>query len=285
MHPPLQSKSVCFGQMPDGQKLIHVNNHSAKADIILSSARLLHYTPRLHKALLHPTPSLTTTDRSPICGGIAPYWPWQGINTNNIHDLPVVEQHNGWRLLRTHDISDSETQLVFEFRFTPVHDSLWNCPFQLRYIMTIGPTLELSMQTTLLQSSEITLGLALMAYLHIGQINKTSIGGLSNYHYLDKHSQSDQKQTGMLSLSTDIDRTFIDTGDCYEVMDPVLQRRLIISNHGCPSLKIWDPDSTQDTLTSGQSIALATGYTSEYAKHLEPGLSQQMSLQYRVIDY
>ncbi len=286
MHPPLQSKSVCFGQMPDGQKLIHVKNHSAKADILLSSTRLLHYTPRLHKALLHPPQSLNTSDTYPIYGGIVPYWPWMGINTGNSgQNIPLLEQHNGWRLLRTQDISDSETQLVFEFRFIPHHDSLWNCPFQLRYSMTIGPGLDLSMETTLLQTSEITLGIALLAHLHIGQIDKTSIRGLSNYHYMDKQTQTDQKQTGILSLSKGIERTYIDTGDCYEVQDPVLQRRLIISSQGCQSLKVCDPMSTQDTITTGQSIALTSGYTSEYTKTLESGLSKRMSVHYRVIDY
>jgi D-hexose-6-phosphate mutarotase len=89
----------------------------------------------------------------------------------------------------------------------------------------------------------------------------------------------------MLSLSKGIERTYIDMGDCCEIQDPVLQRRLIISSHGCQSLKIWDPTSSQEAMTTGQSIALASGYTSEYAKTLEPGLSQRISLHYRIIDY
>lgn len=286
MHPPLQSKSVCFDQIPNGQKLLHVKNGSAQADILLSSARLINYTPRLHKALLHSPQPLNTPDTHPVYGGIAPYWPWQGVNTDNSHhDMPLLEQNSSWRLIRAHDISDSETLVVFELIFTPDPCSLWHCPFQLRYSLKIGPTLELSMHTTLLHASEITLGLALMAYLHIGQITKTSIRGLSNYHYIDKQTQTGHIQTGMLSLSKGIERTYMDMGDYCEVQDPVLQRRLIISSHGCQSLKIWDPASTQEAMPTGQCIALASGYTSEYAKTLEPGLSQRMSLQYRIIDY
>jgi D-hexose-6-phosphate mutarotase len=91
-------------------------------------------------------------------------------------------------------------------------------------------------------SQVLTITEALHTYFQVSDVRHVSITGLDEVHYLDKPDDYREKiQSGEITVTSEIDRIYLDTAaDCI-IEDPGLHRKITIAKSGSQSTVVWNP--------------------------------------------
>jgi len=105
-----------------------------------------------------------------------------------------------------------------------------------------GLTLKLKVTNTSREDS-FSFENALHSYFEVGDIGAISIRGLAGCTYLDKVANFAQKQetSDQITISSEVDRTYLNTTGTVELLDPKLSRKILIEKHGSASTVVWNP--------------------------------------------
>lgn len=234
---------VVFKQADNGLISIEVANRHANATIQLQGAHISEWTLHDQPAVIWLSEDAVFAEAKSLRGGIPICWPWFGAHESD-SSLPAhgYARTVEWQLIDTKLLDNDVVQLVFRIVNDEASRSMWPCPTELDYIVTIGKTLELDLITRNVGAASITIGDALHTYFNVSDVRKVSIAGLDGCDYLDKVDGFKRKQqSGLVTINEEVDRVYLgSSADCV-IDDPGCKRRIVIKKRGSLTTVVWNP--------------------------------------------
>lgn len=219
-----------------------VTTARATVHVYLHGAHVTHFQPAGSAPVLFTSPRSAFAAGRAIRGGVPVIFPWFGPNP----DDPRAPDHG---FARTGEWSvesvQAQGQAVSIALALTASDATraWPHAFSLRYRVSVGAALEMTLSVENRSSSAFVFQEALHTYLHVGDAEAVSVHGLEGATYIDKADGLARKGQGRepVRLRGLTDRVYLDTAGPCVVDDPVLQRRLRVDTRGSRTTVIWNP--------------------------------------------
>lgn len=287
---------LCFKNTEADIPHIEINNAFASARISLQGAHILSWKPHNEDEVIWLSEDATFAREKSVRGGIPLCWPWFGAADFKRETTIPLPAHGFartvfWKVVDTAQLESGETQVTFQLDTTTLSintEEMWPTATLATYRVVIGETLSLEL-TTLNNSSEtFTLGQALHTYFNVEDISEVTVQGLENKDYLDKTDAFNRySQTTPLSISGEVDRIYLDTGDRVNIENN--KRKIVIETQGSHSTVVWNPgeevaDKMGDLGEQGYKAMLCveSANAAEDTVEIAPGDSHQLHVNYRL---
>jgi len=116
----------------------------------------------------------------------------------------------------------------------------------LRYIVTVGPELDLTLEVTNPLADPVMFEQALHTYFAVGDVRQTRVSGLTTAAYLDKNRDMQKlvDSEDPLVLTGPSDRVYLGTRAKCVIDDPVGARRIGVDKEGSDTTVVWNPWSS-----------------------------------------
>jgi glucose-6-phosphate 1-epimerase len=276
-----------------GLRKVRVASAKATGEIYFLGANVSSWKPAGREELLFVSSQSRWEDGRAIRGGVPICFPWFGGKA----DDPKAPAHGfvrtkAWQLESIAQAGDAVT--VAMFTESGEDTKRWSpAEFRLMYRATFDADLSLELEVTNTGQTPLQFEEALHAYFRVGNIEKARVRGLDAIHYLDKTDSNREKiQQGEISIVSETDRVYLNTGDAIEVDDPVLRRRTRIAKENSRTTVVWNPwvEKAHALPDFGDEewarmICIETSNISQYAPTLAPGQQHRMKAVVRVEDF
>ena len=233
-----------FIEIEHGFVYAEINNARAHATVSTYSGQLLSYRPKdRQEDLLFVSDKAYYEAGKAIKGGIPVCWPWFGPDPEN-RGRPAhgFVRNRQWQVSGSESLADGSTKIILSIADSEATRALWPHPFQLDIEITVGDTLRVELVTHNTGNDSITISQALHSYFRVGDITSVSVLGLDGINYIDKANDSARKtQAGPLTISSEVDRIYIDTSGDLTIDDASLERKISIASSGCSTAVVWNP--------------------------------------------
>lgn len=224
--------------------MIKIGNASATALISLYGGQVLSFQPVSQaEDVLFLSSQSAYAEGKAIRGGIPVCWPWFGPDPKGLQrpNHGFVRNHF-WQLAHTEAISDNETKVSLRFTESFKQENTWRQPFMLLLEIGIGQSLKLQLTTFNTGDQPFSITQAFHSYFRIGDIKRIKILGLEDCDYFDKLEQGTQKtQKGVVSVSQEVDRVYVEAYKNLVIVDPILKRRIHINSPNTSTAVVWNP--------------------------------------------
>lgn len=224
------------GEMP----MIEVSTEWSTAGIYMHGAHITHFTKRNEPPLLFLSQCSRFSEREPIRGGVPIIFPWFGPREGMAqHGFARVKD---WSVREFLPGEDGSVSVKFCLADCPEASSY--PPFTADFIVTVNESLTMSLIITNRSKDDVfTFENCLHTYFEIGDINSISIHGLKGAKYRSKVENCAEKveTNDAIRISSEVDRTYIDTTSTVEIHDPTLKRKIIVEKEGSASTVVWNP--------------------------------------------
>ncbi len=224
------------GELP----MLEVTTPWSTAEIYLHGAQVTHFHKNGDEPLLFMSQCSRFNEGQPIRGGVPIIFPWFGMREG-------LGQH-GFARLKTWDLKEfspaPDGSVSVRFRLPECPESSTFPPFNAEYIVSVDQALTLKLVVTNMSKDEaFTFESCLHSYFNVSDVQAISVTGLKGAKYLDKVANFAQKtETGdAICISSEVDRTYLDTTGTVEILDPGLHRKIIIEKQSSLSTVIWNP--------------------------------------------
>jgi D-hexose-6-phosphate mutarotase len=281
-----------FEDMPDGFTVARVTTAFGESSVALQGAHVMTYQPKGQAPLIWLSKLAKFAAGKSIRGGVPVCWPWFGPHANN----PQFPGHGfartvAWQLVSAGELPDGRVRLAFELIQNEATRAQWPHASVVRNTITVGQELEVELATTNTGAAPFQLGQALHTYFTVGDIRRTTVAGLEGCEYLDKVGGSVRKrQDGPVAFTQETDRIYLGTRGCCGIVDPVLDRTILITSTGSRSTVVWNPwiekaDKMGDFGPDGHlgMVCVETANAAEDVITLAPGATHCMTAQYRIV--
>jgi D-hexose-6-phosphate mutarotase len=268
-----------------------VTTSFASATIALQGAHVMTWQPAGQQPVIWVSKLAKYAPGKSIRGGVPVCWPWFGPHASN----PQFPGHGfartvPWALVATKALPDGRVRLEFELIQSDATRAQWPHASTVRNIITVGEELEVELVTTNTGTTPFQLGQALHTYFVVGDIRQTTVAGLEGCEYLDKVGGGRKRQQGPVTFTQETDRIYLGTHGCCGILDPVMDRTLLITSTGSRSTIVWNPwtekaERMGDFGAEGPwgMLCVETANADEDVITLEPGETHCLSAQYRVV--
>jgi glucose-6-phosphate 1-epimerase len=229
-----------YGEFQGLPALLIQTPHS-RAAISLFGGHILSFVPVGFDDLLWMSP---TTRRPPdgIRGGVPICWPYFA-KQGQPEDAPQhgLVRRRQWRLTHAEEAENGDIVLALA---APEVDGV---PMTLMHTMRIGRALEHALTTLNLSEETVRFTQALHTYFKVGDATKVNVTGFDGLTYQDKFDDFNvHTQVGDWHLNGPrdpgrSDRIYMNTGNRFEMTDPVLARKTVIETKGSRTLVAWNP--------------------------------------------
>lgn len=227
-----------------GMPMIKIGNASATALISLYGGQVLSFRPVAQtEDVLFLSSQSAYAEGKAIRGGIPVCWPWFGPDPKGLQrpNHGFVRNHF-WQLAKTEAVGDTETKVSLRFTESFKRENTWRQPFMLLLDISIGPSLQLQLTTYNTGDQPFSITQAFHSYFRVGDIKRVKILGLEDCDYFDKLEQGTQKiQKGVVSVTQEVDRVYVEAYKNLMIADPVLQRRIHINSPNTSTAVVWNP--------------------------------------------
>ena len=234
---------LTFRSGPGGLLHADVDAAGGRASLCLQGAQLTHFQPAAQAApLLWLSPRARYAAQRPIRGGVPVCWPWFGAHASDA-SLPLhgYARVAPWELIDSACV-DGVVQLTLRMRADDATRLVWPHDTPLELYVEVGDALSLELTTINADEVPVKLGEALHAYFTIGDVEQVEVLGLADTRYLDKtQGFAEARQSGPLRIAGETDRVYLDTEARCSIVDPLLQRRVVIDKSGSSSTVVWNP--------------------------------------------
>jgi len=219
-----------------GMPIVAINNALGKASIALQGAHLLDFQAEGEQPLIWMSDDATFAAGKSLRGGIPVCWPWFGPHpTDSSQPSHGPARTTMWSPVSTASLNDGSHAITLAWE--PADSSL-----QVKLHITIGSLLSLTLETTNRGSDSVELSEALHSYFRVGDVRQAYIEGLESCDYIDKVDGFTRKQQhGAITISTETDRIYLNTQQQCAIIDPSMQRKIIITSAGSQSTVVWNP--------------------------------------------
>lgn len=221
---------------------------AGEAHVYPYGAHVTHYQPR-GGASGGKAPVLFLSEKSffthgrPIRGGVPIIFPWFGPRASD----PQAPLH-GFARIRDWDVESitargDRATAVFTLNSSDETHSIWPHDFQLRYTVTVGAELDLTLDVTNTSGEAIMFEQALHTYFAVGDVTQVRLSGLTGTAYLDKNRDNVKliDSDDPLVLTEASDRVYLGTKAACIIDDPAGGRRVTVDKEGSEATVVWNP--------------------------------------------
>jgi glucose-6-phosphate 1-epimerase len=233
----LATKSIGFHSGAGGLPCARIATKHGTGELYLHGAHVTAFQPTGQAPVLWMSNASSFENNKPIRGGVPICFPWFGPNPND-GTLPAHgwARTKAWEIVSVGQTRDSSVKLEL---------STTIAPFQLRFSVTFGTILEMTLQVILPEDERQSASFeeALHTYLTVGDVRQIEIEGLEDIKYLDKVGGAAERAGARkpIQISGETDRVYRNTRGACTLTDPVLKRRIKVSKWGSASTVIWNP--------------------------------------------
>jgi D-hexose-6-phosphate mutarotase len=240
----LVAESVVMETGTGGLPRARMTAARAEGEVYLHGGHVTHWQPRGTAPVLFLSARSAYAPGKAIRGGVPIIFPWFGARAGH----PQAPQHGfarsrPWRLLSSGPGPAGTAVLELGLEDDEASRAVWPPTFQARYRVSVGDTLEMSLEVVNTSQAPFTFEAALHTYLAVGDIRAVGVTGLEQTAYIDKVDRMTRKRHGAepLRLTGETDRVFLGTTARCVVDDRALDRRLVVDKTGSSSTVVWNP--------------------------------------------
>ncbi|MCG3723119.1 D-hexose-6-phosphate mutarotase [Vibrio cincinnatiensis] len=282
--PTLTALSNCVTMVEkDNVKIVRIIHDKAVAGIALHGGHVLSFQPKGQPDLIWMSSDALFDGKAALRGGIPVCWPWFGRIAAPAHGFARSTE---WTLVE-HRENEQGVMISLGLETSEQTLAIWPHHFQIRLLVEIRDTLQVTLEIINTDKKEWVFSGALHTYLNVGDIRQTETTGMG-LEYLDNLNHGQKTAgTNSLVLTDTIDRVYTQPEAQIRVKDPVLNRTLLIENHGHNSAVLWNPwsqgaQAMADMDNEGYQTMLSVESTwhansLEEGKTLQPGERYQLS--------
>ena len=224
--------------------VIEIQNQQASATISLQGAQVLSWVPVGEDEVIWVSDDAKFAPGKSVRGGIPICWPWFGPHADNAaYPAHGFARTVLWQVTDTQQLSAGETQVTFKLdtqQLDKSNQQMWPQATVAEFCLTIAKTLTIELTTFNNSEQDMTIGQALHTYFKVDNVANTTVTGLEDKDYLDKTDSFKRKtQTGPVTISTEVDRVYLQTPDDVIINDK--KRKIIIKKQGSQSTVVWNP--------------------------------------------
>lgn len=178
-----------------------------------------------------------------IRGGIPVCFPWFGPGrTPGMSPAHGFARTATWHLA---SVDDGAERATATFRLTEADATSEWFPgaFTAELRVSFGAELEVALTVANTGTAAFSYEDALHAYFAVGDVERVRIEGLEGARFIDKTLGPDapaRSQAGDIAITGETDRVYRSTGQ-IRIVDPVLERMLVIDKEGSASTVVWNP--------------------------------------------
>ena len=226
-----------------GVPALLISTRLATAALSLHGGQLLSFVPRGGEDLLWLSP-LSQRAPAAIRGGVPVCWPYFG-REGQTAQLPQHGFARTTRWVLANLSRDSEDGITLELEL-PENAAT---PLLLTQRLHIGHALRQSLSTHNPGATPVAFTQALHSYFRVGDAGRVHVLGLHGLDYADRYDGNLHTQSGQWNLQDPrdpgrSDRTYRTAGNRFELVDPVLGRRIELTTSGSHSLVVWNPGAS-----------------------------------------
>ena len=217
-----------------------ITTPDAEAHVYLHGAHVTHYQPTGQSPVLFMSRASHFAPDKPIRGGIPVIFPWFGPRAGDA-SAPAhgFARTLDWSLVETKPIG-SAVGLTLALQSSEATRRWFPHDFELRYVITVGATLEVSLEVRNRSTTNFTFEEALHTYLSVSDVRAARIVGLDSRTFIDKTASAARtQQSGPIRIERETDRVYLDTLDEVTVHDP--GRQIIVRKTGSRTTVVWNP--------------------------------------------
>ncbi|MFN3868853.1 MAG: D-hexose-6-phosphate mutarotase [Hyphomicrobiaceae bacterium] len=270
---------------------VELNKRGARAVIALAGAQLLSWQPEGQDDAIWLSPDAKPAPGKSLRGGAPVCWPWFGADPEK-RGRPAHGFVRGtpWQVLRTKP-TPSDVSITFAFQVTEEHHDLWPHPARAELTFKLSrDQLSLDLETLNTGTAPFVLGQALHTYFAVGSIAATEVTGLDGCTYIDTlQNWTRHTQQGPVRFDGEVDRIYLDTPDCIEIVDSANARRIAITARGSRSAVVWNPwiaksERLGDMGPDGyrRMVCVETANAADDVVTLGPGEAHTLGATYRI---
>ena len=216
---------------------------AGEAHVYLYGAHVTHYRPAGQAPVLFLSDKSFFTHGRPIRGGVPTVFPWFGPRVSD-EQAPM----HGFARIRDWDVDSIEKRgesvtATLSLRSSDETHAMWPHDFRLRYVITVGPELDLTLDVTNPLTDTVMFEQALHTYLAVGDVRRARISGLTTAAYLDKNRDMQKlvDTDDPLVLTGPTDRVYLGTRAKCVIDDPAAGRRITVDKQGSDTTVVWNP--------------------------------------------
>ena len=236
--------AVSFEDGPGGLVRIVIRGAGAEAHVSTHGAHVTHWRPPGGEPALFMSEKSWFEPGRPIRGGVPVCWPWFGMS-----DAFPGGPHHGFARITEWDVESASVndrgRVVATLLLTSNDEtrSIWPHDFELRHVVTVGPTLTMRLETRNTGSETFTVTEALHTYLRVSDARKVSVRGLEGAVYLDETAGFAQRRQDdtPITITAETDRCYQATTATCILDDPGFRRKITVEKSGSNSTIVWNP--------------------------------------------
>ena len=187
---------ITFKTLSSGITILTLSNNFATAEVSLYGAHVLSFKPKNKNDILFVSKKSLFEPGKSIRGGIPVCWPWFGPHATE-KDFPVhgFVRTTQWRLAGTEE-NPKCTKVTLECTSSPETKKFWPHEFTLSVTVSVGKTLDLTMNTKNDERESVSITDAFHAYYRISEIANVSVKGFDGARYIDRVGGRSEKDAG-----------------------------------------------------------------------------------------
>jgi len=279
-----------FAAEADGMAVVRITNHHAQSTIALHGAHIMAFQPNAEAPLIWLSPAAKLAPGKSIRGGVPVCWPWFGAHaTESGFPAHGFARTVPWQVAASIALPDGSTRINFELPQSSIPATQWPYACRVLLIVTAGKTLAVELITENTGNAPFKIGEALHTYFAISDVDNVRITGLEDCVYLDKVDDWKRKtQTGAVTITSEVDRLYVNTENDCLIEDVGLKRRIRIAKRSSRSTVVWNPwvekaakmgDFGSDTGYRGM-ICVESVNAAENVVSVAPGATHALSVVY-----
>ncbi|MFT3992186.1 MAG: D-hexose-6-phosphate mutarotase [Luteolibacter sp.] len=278
-----------FTKSPNGLAQLHIHTPLAKALIHPYGAHIAEYQPTGAEPVLFVSANSNFEKGKPIRGGVPIIFPWFGPRENApLHGLVRTAD---WELESLTSDDGQTVEAVLKLSSSEATRAFWPHDFNLRLLVTVGAKLTVTLEVENTSSDSFQFEEAFHTYFTVGNIHDTTVTGLSDATYIDKQDgfQRKLRDTSPVTFTAETEEFYVDTTATCEVIDPSLDRKIVVGKSGSATTVVWNPwiakaaampDFGDDEWKS--MVCVETANAGENLLTLAPGEIHQMTAEISV---
>lgn len=275
-----------------GLVIVRISNTHAQAAIALQGAHVMTFQPKGAQPVIWLSPAAKLAPGKSIRGGVPVCWPWFGAHaTDSSFPAHGFARAVPWQMAESEALPDGSTRITFELPQGSIPPAQWPHACRVRNIVTVGRSLTVELVTGNTGGAAFEIGEALHTYFAISDVDKVRISGLDGCAYLDKVGDWQCKtQQGDVTITSEVDRLYVNTETDCLIEDRSLQRRIRIAKSGSRSTVVWNPwiekaakmgDFGSDTGYRGM-LCVESANAAENVVSVAPGAIHTLRVEYSI---
>lgn len=237
------TEHITFSTGTGGLPRANIKNDLGSAEIYLHGAHVTAFQPTGAEPVLWMSEIAEFDPPKPIRGGIPICWPWFGPHPND-SEKPAhgFVRNREWKVEQTQANATGSSTIVLSTCDDDESRKQWDHQFDLSLKITIGREMRVDLCCTNTGEDTLEAGAALHTYFTIDNIDNIAIDGLDGRQYHDQLAAMQLvEQSGNITVSEEVDRIYIETGDTCVIDDPGMNRKIAVAKEGSNSTVVWNP--------------------------------------------